>query len=113
MDLISTFFEIGLWFRVDTVTEVSAYLGDLKAYAHKLPAYNHDREEDYNKDVADSDGSFHLMDKQTVQIGGDDKLEFCDLIKDGNATDPRQILPKLRKLRVIFLRRVTWRRKLS
>lgn len=75
----------GLWFRVETkfAHEVSAYLGDIQAYAHKLPLYQHDREEDYNKHVSDSDSSFHLMDKKTSQIGGPyDKLEFCDLIRN-------------------------------
>jgi len=77
----------GLWFRVERkfADEVDKSLTDLQQYAYKLPIYQHEREDDYNQQVAKSDASFHLMDKKTSQIGGPyDKLEFCDLIREKN-----------------------------
>lgn len=76
----------GLWFKAEQkyVASVAQYLKDVKNYPHALPIYAHDREDDYNAHVVSVDTSFHLMDKKTAQIGGKyDKVEFCDLIKDG------------------------------
>jgi len=76
----------GIWYRVDMdfVSSIDSYLKDIAAYQHKLPTYNHDREEEYNQHVTDLDDSYSLMDKKNIKIGGPyDKLEFCDLIKDG------------------------------
>lgn len=76
----------GLWYRVnpDFIKTVDLYLSNLDSYVYKFPVYSHDREEDYNECVAINDASFVLMDKKNTKIGGRyDKLEFCDLIKDG------------------------------
>ncbi|MES2674463.1 MAG: TIGR04141 family sporadically distributed protein [Pseudomonadota bacterium] len=76
----------GLWYRVnrDFVISVDNYLKRLDKYDYKFPIYNHDREEDYNSHVVESDTNFELMDKKLVKIGGRyDKLEFCDLIRNG------------------------------
>jgi len=77
----------GLWYKVnnDFVTRVNQSLADLVPYHYTFPTYNHDREEDYNDFVAKSHSSFCLMDKKNIQIGGPyDKLEHCDLIKNGS-----------------------------
>ncbi|WP_228255482.1 TIGR04141 family sporadically distributed protein [Acinetobacter wuhouensis] len=47
--------------------------------------YKQEREEDYNEFVVDADPNFCLMDKKNIRIGGAyDKLEHCDLIRNGN-----------------------------
>jgi len=74
------------WYRVDTnfLNTVDDYLSDLTTYNHQLPVYSQDREEDYNSSVVNLDSTFELMDKKNIGIGGPyDKLEFCDLVKDG------------------------------
>lgn len=76
----------GLWYKVnnDFVKIVDEYLSDLNFYHFNFPVYNHGREEDYNNSVASSYPEFCLMDKKNIKIGGPyDKLEHCDLIKDG------------------------------
>lgn len=78
----------GIWYRVNTdfAESIDKYLKDnIKIYTYKFPEYSHDREEDYNSHVANIDKDFMLMDKKLLKIGGPyDKLEFCDLIKNGN-----------------------------
>lgn len=77
----------GIWYKVDLsfAYSIEKHLNDLEAYPYELPIYNHDREEEYNKHVASVDSSFELMDRKNIKIGGPfDKLEFCDLIKDGS-----------------------------
>lgn len=76
----------GLWYKVnnDFVKVVDEYLSDLSVYHFSFPIYNHTREEDYNKSIANTYPEFCLMDKNNIKIGGAyDKLEHCDLIKDG------------------------------
>lgn len=77
----------GTWYRVNTTfTEsIDKYLMDINIYPNDLPEYSHEREEDYNLFVCDSDSSFCLMDKRNIKIGGAyDKIEHCDLIRNGN-----------------------------
>lgn len=77
----------GVWYKInnDFVTAVDEYLKDLKIYPLKFPIYSHDREEDYNSHVSKTEKGFCLMDKKNIQIGGVyDKLEHCDLIRNGN-----------------------------
>ncbi|WP_324045425.1 TIGR04141 family sporadically distributed protein [Aeromonas caviae] len=77
----------GTWYRVNTTfTEsIDKYLMDINIYPNDLPEYSHEREEDYNLFVCDSDSSFCLMDKKNIKIGGAyDKIEHCDLIRNGN-----------------------------
>lgn len=77
----------GTWYRVNTTfTEsIDKYLMDINIYPNDLPEYSHEREEDYNLFVCDSDSSFCLMDKKNIKIGGAyDKIEHCDLVRNGN-----------------------------
>lgn len=76
----------GIWYKVnsDFVSSVDSYLSDIEIHPFQFPIYAHDDEADYNKFVKSSHQEFCLMDKKNIQIGGVyDKLEHCDLIKDG------------------------------
>ena len=77
----------GVWYKVncDFVSAVDDYLSDIDIHPFSFPTYSHDDEGDYNELVAKTNSVFCLMDKKNIQIGGPyDKLEHCDLIKDGN-----------------------------
>lgn len=77
----------GTWYRVNTKfsDSIDNYLMDINIYPNELPEYSHEREEDYNDFVCKSDNSFCLMDKKNIKIGGAyDKIEHCDLIRNGN-----------------------------
>jgi len=76
----------GVWFEVDQdfAGKVDRYLSDITTYSFKFPKYAYEREDEYNMHLAEGDATFKLMDKNNIRIGGPyDKLEFCDLIKDG------------------------------
>ncbi|MGI2151228.1 TIGR04141 family sporadically distributed protein [Shewanella baltica] len=77
----------GVWYKIncDFVTAVDEYLKDLDIHPFKFPLYTQDREEDYNEHVFNTESNFCLMDKNNIKIGGPyDKLEHCDLIRNGN-----------------------------
>lgn len=77
----------GIWYKVNHnfVSIVDDYLSDLEIHDFKFPLYAHDREEEYNDHVSQSEKNFCLMDKKNIKIGGVyDKLEHCDLIRNGN-----------------------------
>jgi len=77
----------GTWYRIKKsfMDEIDEYLKSwLPSCALAFPMYANKREDEYNKHVVSLDASYHLMDKKNVPIGGPyDKVEFCDLIKDG------------------------------
>ncbi|MCU0092204.1 TIGR04141 family sporadically distributed protein [Pseudomonas koreensis] len=73
------------WYKVNSefLTAIDSSLSSLETYKHCFPIYNEDREEDYNQALT-SDPLFELLDKKNIKIGGAyDKLEFCDLVRDG------------------------------
>lgn len=77
----------GIWYKInsDFVSAVDEYLKDLDIYPYQFPIYTHDREEDYNEHVFNTENNFCLMDKKNIKIGGAyDKVEHCDLIRNGN-----------------------------
>ncbi|OQJ92870.1 sporadically distributed protein, TIGR04141 family [Vibrio parahaemolyticus] len=77
----------GIWYKVnqDFVARVDEYLESLSVHPYQFPIYSHDREEDYNQHVVENDSDFCLMDKKNIKIGGPyDKLEHCDLVRNGN-----------------------------
>lgn len=78
----------GIWYKAhsDFVNSVDRYLEEsLHDYTFKFPVYNHDREEEYNTHVSKTEPNFCLMDKNNIKIGGSyDKLEHCDLIRNGS-----------------------------
>lgn len=74
------------WYKInsDFLKIIDEHLSSLKTYNTTLPRYDEDREEDYNIKLAENP-VFELLDKKNIKIGGVyDKLEFCDLIKNGN-----------------------------
>lgn len=76
----------GVWFQAepDFAAMIDAYISDIDVYAVNLPIYAFDREEEYNESLAKSDDAFSLMDKKNTKLGGRyDKIEFCDLIRNG------------------------------
>lgn len=77
----------GVWYKVncDFVSAVDDYLSDIDIHPFVFPIYSHDDEGDYNEHVAKTKSGFCLMDKKNIHIGGlYDKLEHCDLIRDGS-----------------------------
>lgn len=79
----------GVWFQAepDFVAMIDAYIAGIDPYPFKLPIYAFDREDEYNESLAKNDAAFSLMDKKNTKLGGQyDKIEFCDLIRNG--TDP-------------------------
>jgi uncharacterized protein (TIGR04141 family) len=74
------------WYKVNTsfLQKIDDHLSSITTYGTPLPRYDEDREEDYNLKLT-ADPAFELLDKKNIRIGGIyDKLEFCDLIKNGN-----------------------------
>jgi len=77
----------GVWYKINCsfVSAVDDYLNDIDIHPFAFPLYSHDDEGDYNEHVVNTKSGFCLMDKKNIQIGGPyDKLEHCDLIKDGS-----------------------------
>lgn len=76
----------GRWFEVDKdfVNAVEASFQSIPRYEQDLPLCNHEKEDDYNRFVAEnSGGRWCLMDKKLLHVGGIyDKVEFCDLYGD-------------------------------
>ncbi|POD76977.1 sporadically distributed protein, TIGR04141 family [Pseudomonas syringae group genomosp. 3] len=75
-----------LWYKVNSefLKTIDNYLSSLTSYKIPLPRYDEDREEEYNAKLA-TDPSFELLDKKNIKIGGVyDKLEFCDVIRNGS-----------------------------
>lgn len=75
-----------IWYKVNPnfLKIIDDYLSSLAIYSTPLPRYDEDREEDYNIKLT-NDPAFELLDKKNIKIGGIyDKLEFCDIIKNGN-----------------------------
>ncbi|MFE8116822.1 TIGR04141 family sporadically distributed protein [Brenneria goodwinii] len=76
----------GMWYKINQefVNAVDEYLVDLSGYDFDFPIYEHEREEFYNAHLCKSYIDFSLMDKKNIAIGGVyDKLEHCDLIRNG------------------------------
>ncbi|MGR3887258.1 TIGR04141 family sporadically distributed protein [Pseudomonas sp. 1152_12] len=74
------------WYKInsDFVKTIDDHLSSLITYSGPLPRYEEDREEDYNLKLL-LDPAFELLDKKNIKIGGAyDKLEFCDVIRNGN-----------------------------
>lgn len=76
----------GVWYQVsaDFVKTVDEYLEGIEDYAYDFPVYAANDEGDYNKSISTADTAFSLMDERNTKIGGQyDKIEFCDLIRNG------------------------------
>lgn len=88
----------GRWFEIakDFADSVTAYVMGLPQSDLDLPdSTRGEREEDYNRRVAESDDRFALMDRRLIQYGGGySRIEFCDLL-----SRTRQFIHVKRKLR--------------
>lgn len=76
----------GLWYGVSRkfVDEIGTYFKRLDAEPVKMPVYQHANEGLYNESVAKENAGFELLDKKNISFGnGYDKIEFCDLVRDG------------------------------
>lgn len=76
----------GVWFQAEPsfVAAIDLFIADIESYSIQLPLYAFDREDEYNEALSKSDKSFILMDKKNTKLGGRyDKIEFCDLIRNG------------------------------
>ncbi|MBP2167956.1 uncharacterized protein (TIGR04141 family) [Erwinia toletana] len=71
--------------NVDFLKKIDQTLEKLTFYDYSLPDYNHDREDKYNFEAAKNDSSLFNVDKNLIYHGGgQSKIEFADLIKDGS-----------------------------
>ncbi|KMY01930.1 sporadically distributed protein, TIGR04141 family [Pseudomonas syringae KCTC 12500] len=74
-----------LWYKInsDFLLIIDEQLSSIPTYKTPLPRYEEDREDDYNMKLT-IDPSFELLDKKNIKIGAAyDKLEFCDIIRNG------------------------------
>ncbi|GAA0200837.1 TIGR04141 family sporadically distributed protein [Kangiella japonica] len=76
------------WYKVNNnfVSKVNKYLNtNIVHYGFKFPIYAESEEAKFNSHVARQYEFIENMDKKTIPIGGSyDKVEHCDLVKDGN-----------------------------
>ena len=81
----------GKWYRLGTDfrDRINAQFAAVPHSTIELPDYEDKSEGEYNSRVAAANGGmFALMDKQTIQCGGQyDKVEFCDLF-----ANPKRII---------------------
>jgi uncharacterized protein (TIGR04141 family) len=76
----------GYWYEVnrDFIDQIDAYLSNIEIDASPLPIYKHRDEGCYNKEAALAAKNIELLDRKLIRIGGPfDKVEFCDLVRDG------------------------------
>ncbi|SDR45855.1 sporadically distributed protein, TIGR04141 family [Burkholderia orbicola] len=77
----------GVWHvvRDDFVDRVNRELKDVEIDTITMPTYAHDDEGQYNISCAQPNSGYELLDRQNIFVGGPyDKIEFCDLIRDGH-----------------------------
>lgn len=66
------------------IDRVDGQLSKLEIDTIEMPVFKHDSETAYNESVAANLAGYELLDRKTVQFGGAyDKIEFCDLVRDG------------------------------
>ncbi|MDO3559859.1 TIGR04141 family sporadically distributed protein [Ralstonia pseudosolanacearum] len=76
----------GLWYEVSGkfVDEIDAHFKRLEAEPAMMPVYKHANEGLYNESVASENAGYELLDKKNISFGNaHDKIEFCDLVRDG------------------------------
>ncbi|MGV2291001.1 TIGR04141 family sporadically distributed protein [Trinickia sp. YCB016] len=68
----------------DFMEKVDLALRKLEVDSTPMPVYNHANEGEYNAAVEAGDPRIELMDKKNIAVGGPfDKIEFCDLVRNG------------------------------
>jgi uncharacterized protein (TIGR04141 family) len=76
----------GAWYgvREDFIRRVDKALSEIEIDSTRMPVYAHDDEGEYNSDCVRSRGNYELFDRRNIFVGGPyDKIEFCDLVRDG------------------------------
>ncbi|WP_321865403.1 TIGR04141 family sporadically distributed protein [Paraburkholderia tropica] len=76
----------GDWHSVesDFMKKVDQSLGKIEIDTDSLPLYSHANEGEYNAEVVARVAGIELMDKRNIAVGGPfDKIEFCDLVRNG------------------------------
>jgi uncharacterized protein (TIGR04141 family) len=76
----------GEWHEIkqNFIQRVDAQLLKLEVDTIEMPVFKHDSETAYNASVAEDSDGYELLDRKTVQFGGAyDKIEFCDLVRNG------------------------------
>jgi uncharacterized protein (TIGR04141 family) len=76
----------GTWHAVsdDFVSRIDNALSSLEIDKQVMPIYKHPSEGAYNESVAHDTTGYELLDKKNISFGGAyDKIEFCDLVRDG------------------------------
>ena len=76
----------GLWYEVSRkfVDEIDEHFKRLEAEPAMMPIYQHANEGLYNESVASENARYELLDKKNISFGNaHDKIEFCDLVRDG------------------------------
>jgi uncharacterized protein (TIGR04141 family) len=77
----------GAWHSVsdDFVSRIDNTLSSLEIDKQDMPVYKHPSEGAYNESVAHDTAGYELLDKKNISFGGSyDKIEFCDLVRDGH-----------------------------
>jgi len=77
----------GAWHSVsdDFVSRIDNTLSSLEIDKQDMPVYKHPSEGAYNESVAHDTTGYELLDKKNISFGGSyDKIEFCDLVRDGH-----------------------------
>ncbi|KVL10866.1 hypothetical protein WL14_29290 [Burkholderia cepacia] len=66
------------------IERVDGQLSTLEVDKIEMPLFKHVSEAAYNESVAADSAAYELLDRKTVPFGGAyDKIEFCDLVRDG------------------------------
>lgn len=66
------------------IQRVEGQLSKLEIDSIEMPAFKHESETTYNDSVATNCPGYELLDRKTVPFGGAyDKIEFCDLVRNG------------------------------
>lgn len=77
----------GNWYKInpDFVEKINTQVSKISTYSFSMPIYEHDNESEYNTSVCQNHPSIELMDKKCIKTGRpNDKIEHCDLIRNGN-----------------------------
>lgn len=71
-----------IWYIInnDFKKNVNEFYDKVENWDIHLPSNTFKREDEYNKNIADKNNDFLLMDKKNITISNDDKFELCDIL---------------------------------
>ncbi|WP_080434906.1 TIGR04141 family sporadically distributed protein [Burkholderia ubonensis] len=76
----------GDWYVIkeNFIERIDGQLSKLEIDSIRMPVYKHENEAVYNASVVGDATGYELLDRKTVRFGGVyDKIEFCDLVRNG------------------------------